>query len=171
VPQIEVAFDIDANGIVSVTAKDTASGKEQKITITASSGLAKDEVERMVKEAQAHAAEDKSRRELIDAKNQADSLAYQVEKTINEHREKLPVGDLSRVEAAIAEVRSLAQGDDLQAIRKATDDLQNASHAIAQALYAKASDKGSSDSGGSSGASGSNVKDGEVVDAEYAETA
>ncbi len=178
VPQIEVAFDIDANGIVSVTAKDTASGKEQKITITGSSGLSKDEVDRMVKEAQSHAAEDASRREFIDAKNQADSLAYQVEKTISEHREKLPVGDLSRVEAAIAEVRKLAEGDNLQALKKAIDDLQHASHAIAQALYAKTNGSGgssgstgSSGSGGSKGSSGSNVKDAEVVDAEYAETA
>jgi len=161
VPQIEVAFDIDANGIVSVTAKDTASGKEQKITITASSGLAKDEVDRMVKEAQSHATEDKARRELIDAKNQADSLAYQVEKTVNEHRAKLPVADLSRVEAAIAEVRKLAEGDDVKAIRKATEDLQQASHAIAQALYAK----GAQGSQGSQDAPG--VKDAEVVDAEY----
>jgi len=160
VPQVEVAFDIDANGIVSVTAKDQATGKEQKITITGSSGLSKDEVDRMVKEAQSHAAEDASRRELIDARNQADSLAYQVEKTLNEHREKLPVGDLSRVEAAIADVRRLAEGDDLNALRKATEDLQNASHAIAQALYAKADGPSSS---------GSGVKDAEVVDAEYAE--
>src|SRR5438067_873857 len=117
VPQIEVAFDIDANGIVSVTATDTASGKEQKITITGSSGLSKDEVDRMVKEAQSHAADDASRRELIDAKNQGDSLAYQVEKTISEHREKLPVGDVTRVEAAIADVRKLAEGTDLDALK------------------------------------------------------
>ncbi len=168
VPQIEVAFDIDANGIVSVTAKDTASGTEQKITITGSSGLSKDEVDRMVKEAQSHAAEDSQRREFIDAKNQADSLAYQVEKTVNEHRGKLPVGDLSRVEAAIAEVRKLAEGDDLKALRKAIDDLQHAAHAIAQALYAKQTE-GSSGSTGSGGSS--SVKDAEVVDAEYAETA
>jgi molecular chaperone DnaK len=166
VPQVEVAFDIDANGIVSVTAKDQATGKEQKITITGSSGLSKDEVDRMVKEAQSHAAEDSSRREFIDAKNQADSLAYQVEKTLNEHREKLPAGDLSRVEAAIADVRKLAEGDDLKALKKATEDLQNASHAIAQALYAKSS-QGSQ---GSQGSPDSGVKDAEVVDAEYAET-
>ena len=170
VPQIEVAFDIDANGIVSVTAKDTASGKEQKITITASSGLSKNEVDRMVKEAQSHAADDQARREFIDVKNQADSLAYQVEKTISEHREKLPVGDLSRVEAAIAEVKTRAEGDDLNALKKAVDDLQHASHAIAQALYAKQNDKGSGGSTGSGGSSDSNVKDAEVVDAEYAET-
>jgi molecular chaperone DnaK len=170
VPQIEVAFDIDANGIVSVTAKDQATGKEQKITITASSGLSKDEVDRLVKDAQSHAAEDKQRREFIDAKNQADSLAYQVEKTINEHREKLSVGDLSRVEAAIAEVRKRSEGDDLQALRKAIDDLQHASHAIAQTLYANQNASGgSSGSTGSSG-SGPNVKDGEVIDAEYQET-
>jgi molecular chaperone DnaK len=167
VPQIEVAFDIDANGIVSVTAKDQATGKEQKITITASSGLSKDEVDRLVKDAQSHAADDKQRREFIDAKNQADSLAYQVEKTINEHREKLPVGDLSRVEAAIAEVRKRSDGDDLQALRKAIDDLQHASHAIAQTLYAN--QNASSGSTGSSGP-GSNVKDGEVINAEYQET-
>src|SRR5262249_48992995 len=100
VPQVEVAFDIDANGIVNVTAKDVATGKEQKITISGSSGLAKEDVDRMVKAAESHASEDKARRELIDARNQADSLAYQVEKTASENREKLPVGDLSRIDAA-----------------------------------------------------------------------
>src|SRR4029450_7564285 len=105
VPQIEVAFDIDANGIVNVTAKDMATGKEQKITVSGASGLAKDEVDRMVKDAQAHASEDQARRDLIDARNQADALAYQVEKVINDNREKLPVGELSRAEDAIAHVR------------------------------------------------------------------
>ena len=136
-------------------------------------GAAKDEVDRMVKEAQSHAADDQQRREFIDAKNQADSLAYQVEKTINEHREKLPVGDLSRVEAAIAEVRKRSEGDDVQALRKAIDDLQHASHAIAQTLYANhnasAGPGGPRSSTGSSG-SGADVKDGEVIDAEYQET-
>jgi len=169
VPQVEVAFDIDANGIVSVTAKDQATGKEQKITITGSSGLAKDEVDRMVKEAQSHAAEDQQRREFIDTKNQADSLAYQVEKTLHEHREKLPVGDLSRVEAAIADVRKRAEGDDLQSLKKAIDDLQHASHAIAQTLYANQNAAGSSGSAGSTGSNGSGAKDGEVIDAEYEE--
>ena len=111
VPQIEVAFDIDANGIVSVTAKDTATGKEQKITITGSSGLNKDEVDRMVKEAQSHASEDQARRDLIEARNTADSLAYQTERTVADNREKVPVGELSKIEAAIAEVRRLALGD------------------------------------------------------------
>ena len=106
VPQIEVSFDIDANGIVNVAAKDMATGKEQKITISGSSGLSKDEVDRMVKEAESHAADDQARRELIDARNQADSLAYQVEKTVNENREQDAVGELSKVEAAIAEARA-----------------------------------------------------------------
>src|SRR5207247_4610490 len=105
VPQIDVSFDIDANGIVNVNAKDLGTGKEQKITITASSGLSKDEVARMVKEAESHASEDRSRREVIDARNQADSLAYQVEKTLNENREKVPGGEHSRSEDAVAEVR------------------------------------------------------------------
>ena len=118
VPQVEVAFDIDANGIVNVTAKDMATGKEQKITISGSSGLSKDEVDRMVKEAQSHASEDQARRDLIDARNQADSLAYQVEKTVNDNREKVAVGDLSKIEAAIAEVRKVAQGEDLAAIKE-----------------------------------------------------
>jgi len=161
VPQIEVSFDIDANGIVNVTARDVATAKEQKITISGSSGLAKEDVDRMVKEAESHAADDQARRDLIDARNQADSLAYQVEKTVNENRGKVPVGDLSRIEAAIADVRRAAQGDDLAAVRKAVDDLQRASHAMAEALY-KAS--------GSQGSQSSGVRDGEVVDAEYAET-
>ena len=95
VPQIEVAFDIDANGIVNVTATDKATGKEQKITITGSSGLSKDDVDKMVRDAEAHAADDKARREVIDARNQADSLAWSVEKSLNENREKVPVGEIS----------------------------------------------------------------------------
>src|SRR5437016_12946436 len=135
VPQIEVSFDIDANGIVNVNAKDLGTGKEQKITITASSGLSKDEVARMVKEAESHASDDQARRELIDARNHADSLAYQVEKTVNENREKVAVGELSRVEAAIAEVRKVAATEDLASIRRATDELQRESHALAEQLY------------------------------------
>jgi molecular chaperone DnaK len=161
VPQVEVTFDIDANGIVNVQAKDMATGQEQKITISGASGLSKDDVDRMVKEAQSHAADDQARRELIDARNQADSLAYQVEKTVNENREKLPVGEVSRIDAAIAGVRKIAQGDDLAAISKATAELQQASHAIAETLY-----KGSQSSQSSQGSQGSsNVKDAEVVDA------
>src|SRR5438067_3175670 len=168
VPQIEVAFDIDANGIVNVTAKDMATNKEQTITISGSSGLAKDEVDRMVKEARSHASEDQARRDLIDARNQADSLAYQVEKTIADNRGKIAVGDLSKIEAAIAEVRRVTQADDLAAIRKATEELQHASHAVAEQLYKQTQNAPSS--GPAPSAPGSNVKDAEVVDAEYAET-
>ncbi len=167
VPQIEVAFDIDANGIVNVSAKDLATGKEQKITITASSGLSTDEVDRLVKDAQSHEAEDKARREVIDARNNADALAYQVEKTVNENRDKLSVGDLSSIDAAIAEARKAAQGDDLRAITRAVDELQKASHAMAEQLYKGAA---GSKPGDANRSSGSNVKDAEVVDAEYAET-
>jgi molecular chaperone DnaK len=180
VPQVEVAFDIDANGIVNVSARDMATGKEQKITISGSSGLSKDDVDRMVKDAQSHAAEDQSRRELIDARNQADALAYQVEKTVNENREKLAVGELSKADAAIAEARRVAQGDDLAAIKKAIDELQRASHGIAEQLYKGAQgaqgaqgsqgSQGSQGAQGAQGAQGSDVKDAEVVDAEYAET-
>ena len=170
VPQVEVAFDIDANGIVNVTAKDLASGKEQKITISGSSGLSKDDVDRLVTEAKSHASDDQARRDLIDARNQADSLAYQVEKTVNENRGKVAVGDLSKIEAAIAEVRRLSQGEDVAALKQATETLQHASHAMAEQLYKSQGAQGAQGSQGSQGSGDSNVKDAEVVDAEYAET-
>ena len=135
VPQIEVSFDIDANGIVSVSAKDKATGKEQTITISGSSGLSKDEVDRMVKDAEAHAADDQTRRELIDARNQADALAYNVEKTLNESRAKLGGADVSRVETALNAVKDAVKGDDLAKIRSAMTELQHASHAMAEQLY------------------------------------
>src|SRR6516225_6321147 len=170
VPQIEVAFDIDANGIVNVVAKDMATAKEQKITISGSSGLSKADVDRMVKDAQSHEAEDKKRRDLIDARNQADSLAYQVEKSVSENRGKIAVGELSRIDAAIADVRRVAQGEDLEAIKHAMDELQRASHVMAEELYkGSGGSRGSSESGGSGGSGGSgqpDVKEGEVVDAE-----
>jgi len=169
VPQVEVAFDIDANGIVNVTAKDMATGKEQKITINGSSGLSKDDVDRLVKEAQSHASDDQAKRDLIDARNQADSLAYQVEKTVADNREKVPVGELSKAEAAIADVRKAIQTDDLAAIKSATDALQHASHAVAEHLYQRGQQGQEAPSQGAPDA-GSNVKDAEVVDAEYAET-
>jgi molecular chaperone DnaK len=163
VPQIEVSFDIDANGIVSVAAKDVATGKEQKITISGSSGLNKDEVDRMVKDAAAHEAEDKVRRDVIDARNQADSLAYSVEKTINENRDRLPAADVSRVESAITALRDAAKGDNLDAIRRASDELQKVSHAIAELLYrGQASGQAQ---GQASGQASEDIKDGEVVDA------
>jgi molecular chaperone DnaK len=168
VPQIEVAFDIDANGIVNVTATDMATGKEQKITISGSSGLSKDEVDRMVREAQSHASDDQTKRDLIDARNQADSLAYQVEKTVNDNRENVAVGALSKAEAAIADVRQAIEADDIAAIKAATAVLQNASHAIAEQLYKQGQQQ--TPPQGNAPNAGSNVKDAEVVDADYAET-
>jgi molecular chaperone DnaK len=166
VPQIEVGFDIDANGIVNVTAKDVATGKEQKITISGSSGLSKDDVDRMVKDAEAHAADDKARRELIDARNQADTLAYSVEKTIAENRDRLPAADVSRVERAVAAVREAAKGEDPGAIRSASDELQRASHAIAEQLYKQSQADSAHASAAAQGNTRDNdVKEGEVVDA------
>jgi len=166
VPQVEVTFDIDANGIVNVAAKDKATGKEQTITISGSSGLKKDEVDRMVKEAESHAADDQARRETIDARNQVDALIYAVEKTLNESKASLDASLTSRTEAALEAARAAVKGDDKDAIVRAGDDLQKASHAMAEALYkAQAPTSGSGPE-----TNGSNVKDAEVVDAEFAET-
>jgi molecular chaperone DnaK len=160
VPQIEVAFDIDANGIVNVSAKDVATGKEQRITISGASGLSKDDVARMVKDAEAHAAEDTSRRELIDGRNQADSLAYSVERTINENRDRLPANEVERMEAAVAAVREAVKGDDREAIRRASDDLQRASHAMAEQLYKQKQ----ADAAAAAQPRTDDIKDAEVVD-------
>jgi molecular chaperone DnaK len=168
VPQVEVTFDIDANGIVNVSAKDRATGKEQKITITSSSGLSKGEVDRMVRDAESHAAEDKTRREVIDARNQADSLAWSVEKTLAEAGDKVPASDRSRVEALIAAVREAIKGDDAAAITRASGELQKASHAVAEALYRAQAAGASAPSG--QGESPGQPAEGEVVDAEFAET-
>jgi molecular chaperone DnaK len=157
VPQIEVTFDIDANGIVNVSAKDRATGKEQTITITGSSGLSKDEVDTMVRDAEAHAADDKARREVIEARNNADALAWNVEKTVNEHRATLPADLVTRTEGAIAAVRQATAGDDAGAIRRAMDDLQAASHAMAETLYKAAAPS-------SAGPQDSTVVDAEVVE-------
>jgi molecular chaperone DnaK len=167
VPQIEVAFDIDANGIVNVSAKDLATGKEQKITISGTGGLSKDDVDRLVKEAASHAGEDQAKRELIDARNQADSLAYQAEKTVSDSRDRLPAVDVGRLETAIAEARKAAQGEDLGAMKKAIEELQRTAHAVSELLYKQHGQPGGQSSPDSQS---SNVKDAEVVDAEYAET-
>jgi molecular chaperone DnaK len=171
VPQIEVAFDIDANGIVNVSAKDRATGKSQAITITASSGLAKDEVERMVGEAQAHAEEDKRKQEETETRNRAEGLVYSVEKLLAENRGKLPAEDAQRAEAALAEARgALAEGG-RERLERAVEELTAASHRLAEALYrhsagagGEAVPKGSAD--GATGAAGGGVVDAEVVDKE-----
>src|SRR6202012_5924197 len=135
VPQIEVTFDIDANGILNVTAKDKATNKEQKITITSSSGLSKDEVERMAKEAEAHASEDKAKREEIEARNQLDSMVYQVEKTLKEHGDKISGDEKSNVESAIADARKALEGTDAAAMKSAQEKLTAASHKLAEVMY------------------------------------
>ncbi len=162
VPQVEVAFDIDANGIVNVTAKDVATGKEQKITISGSSGLSKDDVIRMVKDAEAHSAEDKTRREVIDLRNQADALGYSVEKTVNENRDRLPAAEVAQIEADIAALRDAAQGEDGAAIRQKHDALQKSAHALAEQLYKQTQNDAAQASATSPDP---DVKDGEVVDA------
>jgi molecular chaperone DnaK len=137
IPQIEVTFDIDTNGILHVTAKDKASGKEQKVTITASTNLNKSDIDRMVQEGRQHEAEDKKHRELIDARNQADNLSYQLEKTLRDLGDKVPAGERTKIEAKINDLKQAAQSDDLGRIKKATDDAQNAFHALSQQLYAQ----------------------------------
>jgi molecular chaperone DnaK len=168
-PQVEVTFDIDANGILNVSAKDQATGKQQAITITASSGLTKDDIDRMVREAESHAEEDKQRRQEIEIKNQADSLTYNIERQINEHGDKIPAADKSAIEDAIKEVREALKGDDLDRIRQASDALTKASHKMAEVLYREAQAK--QQPGPSAGAGPSDGKtktaEGEVVDAEF----
>ncbi|MFB3854248.1 MAG: molecular chaperone DnaK [Vicinamibacterales bacterium] len=170
VPQIEVTFDIDANGIVNVSAKDRATGKEQKITITASSGLSREEVDRMMREAEAHADEDRRRRELVDLRNQADGLIYSVEKTLADSRQKLASSDLERIEAAIGGLRQASGGEDAAALRKAIEDLQRAAHAMAETLYRQAGAGGQAAgaAGGETpaGAGRSAGESGDVIDAE-----
>jgi molecular chaperone DnaK len=170
VPQIEVAFDIDANGIVNVSATDKATGKAQTITITGSSGLSKDDVARMVKDAEAHADEDKARRELIEARNQGEALVYAVEKTLAEAADAVPAADLERARAAVAAVRTALQGEDLGAIRGALDALQKASHQVAEVLYKARPAAPAAGQGEAANRQDGSVKEGEVIDAEYAET-
>ena len=169
VPQIEVTFDIDANGIVNVSAKDLATGKEQKITITATSGLKKEEVERMVKDAEAHAAEDAQRKALIEARNQADSLAYSVERTLKDHEGVVSASERAALESLIEEVRRVSQGEDVQAIRDKVSELQAASQRFAESMR-KAQQQQGAGRQSQAAAGGPNVADGEVVDAETVES-
>ena len=137
IPQVEVTFDIDANGILHVTAKDMASGKEQKVTITASTNLNKGDIDRMVQEARSHEAEDKKRRELIDARNTADSLVYQTEKALRDLGDKVPAAERSTIEGKISDLKSAAQSDDINRIKQASESVQQAFHALSQQLYAQ----------------------------------
>ncbi|MBI5238558.1 MAG: molecular chaperone DnaK [Deltaproteobacteria bacterium] len=166
IPQVEVQFDIDANGILNVSAKDLATNKEQKITITASSGVAKDEVDKMVREAEGHAEEDRKKKEAIEARNQLDSLIYSTEKLLSENRAKLSDADVKAVEEALAEGKKTLEsaGHDLSAMKHATEKINAASHKIAEEMYKKASAPGEPGAAGQGG--GEAGKQGTVVEAE-----
>ena len=171
-PQVEVTFDIDANGIVHVSAKDLATQKEQSIKITASSGLSKEEVEKLVKDAQAHTDEDKKRRKTAEAKNQADTLIYQTEKNLSEHGDKIAAEDKTKIEEAVASLKKAMEGTDPEAIESATQILTTASHKLAEEMYKKASASAATgngaDAGGGTG-TGETKTDEKVVDAEFEE--
>ena len=168
VPQIEVTFDIDANGIVNVSAKDLGTGKEQSMMITGGTKLAEDEINRMMKDAEAHADEDRKRREEVDARNQADSVIYQTEKTLKEHGEKLDESDRKQVEDALQEAKEALNGTDVDAIRRTTEQLMSASQRFAEALYR--SSQQTAEGGGSSSGS-DDVVDAEVVEGDEEESA
>jgi molecular chaperone DnaK len=169
-PQIEVTFDIDANGILNVTAKDKATNKDAKITITSSSGLSKEEVERMAKDAEAHAAEDKEARDKIEARNQLDSMVYNVEKMLKESGDKVAASDKSDVESALADAKSTLAGDASAAdLNSARERLTTASHKLAEAMYKAASATAPAEGAPADASAGTQEqkKDEGVIDAEY----
>ena len=175
-PQVEVSFDIDANGILNVSAKDKASGKEQKIIIKASSGLNEEEIKRMVRDAEAHAEEDKRFRELVDTRNKADGMIHTVEKTVKDLGDKVDAGERAKVESAISDLRTALKGDDKNVIEKKTEALAQASASVAQKAYAAnpggpegAAGPGGAAGGGGAGASGAQAGRDDVVDAEFEE--
>jgi molecular chaperone DnaK len=176
VPQIEVTFDIDANGIVNVSAKDVGTGREQKITITASSGLSKEEIDKMMKDAESHAGEDEKKKLEIEARNRLDGLVYSVEKTMSENKDKLDAAAAGEIEAAIAESKTALAGTDPSAMDDAFNRLQTASHKLAEVLYSQTAspagesgseEQASSATAGADGESGSTASDDNVIDAEY----
>jgi len=177
VPQVEVTFDIDANGIVNVSAKDVGTGREQKITITASSGLSKEEIDKMMKDADAHAGEDEKKKSEIEARNRLDGLVYSVEKTFSENKDKMDAAGSTEIETAIAESKTALAGSDVDAMNNAFERLQTASHKLAEVLYSQAgaaggeepgAEQASSASAGAEGDGGSTTaSDDNVIDAEY----
>jgi molecular chaperone DnaK len=176
-PQVEVSFDIDANGILNVSAKDKATGKEQKIVIKASSGINEEEIKRMVRDAEAHAADDKKFRELVETRNKADGLIHSVEKTVKDLGDKVDAGERAKVESAISDLRTALKGDDKNVIDKKTEALAQASASIAQKAYASTQGgpegasgpaEGGASAGSASGAGGAAGRD-DVVDAEFEE--
>ncbi len=175
VPQVEVTFDIDANGIVHVAAKDLGTGKEQSIKITASSGLSEEEIKNMVRDAEAHAAEDKKRKDTVEARNQLDTLIYSTEKSLKEYGTDLESSVKENIEAALKKAREVLDGQDADAMRKAAEELSQASHKLAEAMYAKASQQqspqqpGTDKQDGQGGESASGKKKDDVVDADFTE--
>jgi len=167
-PQIEVSFDIDANGILNVTARDKATGREQKVTITASTNLAKNDVERMVQEAKRHEAEDRKRKETADARNQGDSLAYQAEKALRDLGDKVPAGDRQKIEAKVAELREALKGDDVTRIKRLTEEVQQATYALSQQMYAQQGG-GPTSPPPSGGTAGGETPQGDVIEGEFRE--
>jgi molecular chaperone DnaK len=168
-PQVEVTFDIDANGIVHVSAKDLATQKEQSIKITASSGLSKEEVDKLVRDAQSHTEEDKKRRKTAEARNQADSLIYTTEKNLADHGDKIGEDDKTKIQEAIAELRKAMEGDDPDAIERATQTLTTSSHKLAEEMYKKASSAAGAGPSGEGGQAQQGKTDEKVVDAEFEE--
>jgi molecular chaperone DnaK len=165
VPQIEVTFDIDANGIVNVSAKDKGTGKEQQIRIQASGGLSEADIDKMVKDAEAHAADDKKRREAVEAKNQADALVHATEKSLAEHGSKVSEADRSAIENALSDLKEALKGQDADAIKAKAQTLATVSMKLGEAMYA--AQQGGGDGGGDAGGSGDQKDD--VVDAEFTE--
>ena len=172
-PQVEVTFDIDANGIVNVSAKDLGTGKEQSIKITASSGLNKDEINKLIRDAELHAEEDKKKKELVEARNAADTLIYSTEKSMKDLGDKVESATRSQVEAAMTPLKKAMEGDDMEQIKRLTDQLMQASHKIAEAMYQKASQPGDPSDGAAGGAgeghSSTKPADDDVVDADFEE--
>jgi molecular chaperone DnaK len=174
VPQVEVSFDIDANGIVEVSAKDQSTGKQQSIRITASSGLSKEEIDRLVRDAELHAEDDKNKKELVDARNAADSLIYTTEKSIKELGDKVDGATRAEVEDAVNNLKRAMESEDIAEIKRLTEVLTQASHKLAASIYQQASPSGAQQSGGNTESTwhqGSNESDDDVVDAEYREVA
>jgi len=170
VPQVEVTFDIDANGILNVTAQDKATGKQQKITITASTNLSQSEVDRLVKDAKQHEAEDRHRKELIEARNTADALIYQTEKTLRDLGDQVPAGDRSTIERTLEDLKKAKDGEDTARIRQLTEQLQQASYAIGQQMYARQQGAGQNGGDGQPGGPREQRPDEEdVVEGEFRE--
>jgi molecular chaperone DnaK len=172
IPQIEVTFDIDANGIVNVSAQDKATGKEQSIQITASSGLSKEEIDKLIKDAEMHAEEDHKKKELVEARNSADALIYSTEKSIQDLGDKVDSSTKSTVESAVAALKTAMEGEDAPEIKRLSEELTQASHKLAEAMYQQASQAGQEQATAgaeSTAQSGAAAPDEDVVDADFEE--